>query len=226
MLGPWAVPDGTNANGTRARSTRGLDNEANMVATSSAQVESLQVGPVSDRAGDVCTPPLGIPLKAGEAVRRTEAGIPPGPPEKAASTQEGKVPFGQATSSRARASEESKVRRDLQREGHQLRNARKIIRLPSSASKVVGSPQKGRAPKTDLESRAVGSLEARIGERVRRRTPVKEKRTLQEQSGILEIQVKKEQEDQEKRLLAQLESLCLDAGRRNSQHEQQHEQIA
>ena len=108
MLGPWAVPDGTNANGTRARSTRGLDNEANMVATSSAQVESLQVGPVSDRAGDVCTPPLGIPLKAGEAVRRTEAGIPPGPPEKAASTQEGKVPFGQATSSRARAGEESK----------------------------------------------------------------------------------------------------------------------
>ena len=99
MLGPWAVPDGTNANGTRARSTRGLDNEANMVATSSAQVESLQVGPVSDRAGDVCTPPLGIPLKAGEAVRRTEAGIPPGPPEQAASTQEGKVPFGQATSS-------------------------------------------------------------------------------------------------------------------------------
>ena len=105
-----------------------------------------------------------------------------------------------------------------------MRKARKIIRLPSSASKVVGSPQKGRAPKTDLESRAVGSLEARIGERVRRRTPVKEKRTLQEQSGILEIQVKKEQEDQEKRLLAQLESLCLDAGRRNSQHEQQHEQ--
>ena len=30
--------------------------------------------------------------------------------------------------------------------------------------------------------------------------------------------------DEEKRLLAQLESLCLDAGRRNSQHEQQHEQ--
>jgi hypothetical protein len=170
MLGPWAVPDGTNANGDQSViHSRPVNNEANMVATSSAQVESLQVGPVSDRAGDVCTPPLGIPLncKAGEAVRRTEAGIPPGPPEKAASTQEGKVPFGQATSSRARAGEESKVRRDLQREGHQLRNARKIIRLLSSASKGVGSPQKGRAPKTDLESRAVVSLEARIGERVR-----------------------------------------------------------
>ena len=45
-----------------------------MVATSSAQVamESLQVGPASDRAGDVRTPPSGIPLKAVQAVRRPE----------------------------------------------------------------------------------------------------------------------------------------------------------
>ena len=80
MLGPWAVPGGTNANGDKSEiHSRPMDNEANMVATSSAQVESLQVGPVSDRAGNVRTPLLGIPLKAGEAVRRTEAGIPPEP---------------------------------------------------------------------------------------------------------------------------------------------------
>jgi hypothetical protein len=42
----------------------------------------------------------------------------------------------------------------------------------------------------------------------------------QEQSGLLEEREKKEQTGQEKRLLAWLESLCLAAGRRNSQHEQ------
>ena len=59
MLGPWAVPEGTNANGDQSEiHLRPVSIEANMVATSSAQVGSLQVGPVSDRAGDVGTPPL------------------------------------------------------------------------------------------------------------------------------------------------------------------------
>ena len=164
-----AVPGGTNADGTKSEiHSEPSDDGAGMVATTSAQIGgSRQVGLVSDRAGDGSTPLSRIPLKAGEAVRRTEAGIPPEPPEKAASTQEGKRPFG-ARSSRARsAGEEYEVRTrpDLQ-QGHQLRSGRRIIRQPSSASKVVGTPQEGRSPKTDLESRAVGSLEARSRERL------------------------------------------------------------
>ena len=165
MLGPWAVPGGTNANGDKSEiHSRPMDNEANMVATSSAQVESLQVGPVSDRAGNVRNPLLGIPLKAGEAVRRTEAGIPPEPPEKAASAREGDELPEQTTT--------------------RLRSRRKIIRSPLSTGAT--------------------------------RTAARE--------SLAQAREQQRYEDQEKRLLARLESLCLDAGRRNSQHEQQQEQ--
>jgi hypothetical protein len=165
MLGPWAVPGGTNADGDKSEiHSRPVDNEANMVATSSAQVESLQVGPVSDRAGDVRTPSLRIPLKAGEAVRRTEAGIPPEPPERAASTREGEALPEQASM--------------------RLRSRRKIIRSPLSTGAT--------------------------------RTAARE--------SLAQAREQQRYEDQEKRLLARLESLCLDAGRRNSQHEQQQEQ--
>jgi len=144
MLGPWAVPGGTNANGDKSEI---MDNEANMVATSSAQVESLQVGPVSDRAGDVRTPLLGIPLKAGEAVRRTEAGIPPGPPEKAASAREGEA-----------LPEQANMR---------LRSRRRIIRLPVS------------------------------------------REIMELRESLAQAREQQRYEDQEKRLLARLESLCL-----------------
>ena len=113
MHGPQrAVPGGTNADGTKSEiHSEPSDDGAGMVATTSAQIGgSRQVGLVSDRAGDESTPLTRIPLKAGEAVRRPAAGIPPGP-ERAVGTQEGKEPFGQARSSRARsAGEEYEVR--------------------------------------------------------------------------------------------------------------------
>ena len=163
MLGPWAVPGGTNADEPSETHAKPFNNEADMVATTSAQVDDRQVGLVSDRAGGGSTPSPRIPLGAGQAACHPEAGIPPEPTERA-DTREGKVP--------------------LERVEMRLRSRRRIIRSPLSTGAT--------------------------------RTAARE--------SLAQAREQQRYEDQEKRLLARLESLCLDAGRRNSQHEQQQEQ--
>ena len=92
MLGPWAVPGGTNADEPSETHAKPFNNEADMVATTSAQVDDRQVGLVSDRAGGGSTPSPRIPLGTGQAACHPEAGIPPEPTERA-DTREGKVPL-------------------------------------------------------------------------------------------------------------------------------------
>ena len=149
MLGPWAVPGGTNADEPSETHAKPFNNEADMVATTSAQVDDRQVGLVSDRAGGGSTPSPRIPLGTGQAACHPEAGIPPEPTERA-DTREGKV--------------------SLERVEMKLRSGRRLIRSPPSAESTRRAARfGGKAQPTpqELERRAVEEVAAEYKDKLR-----------------------------------------------------------